>query len=183
MKRTIQGGAYELKRRDIFKGLIAGAGANGLTLPVLGANAAAATRTADEKPWQPLLFDAHQNETVIALSELIIPETGTPGAKQANVNRFIDLILHDGDDHRRRDEFLEGLGQLDGRAIAAHGQPFVRCSPPQQTAILEAIQETGFFALAKNLTAQGYYTSKIGIDELNKGGRVPATYACEHTGH
>ena len=78
--------------------------------------------------------------------------------------------------------FFEGLGQLDGRAIRAHGKPFVRCSPPQQTALLEAIQETDFFALAKGLIAKGYYTSKIGIDELNKGG-IPDSFACEHTGH
>jgi glucoside 3-dehydrogenase (cytochrome c) hitch-hiker subunit len=153
-----------------------------MTLPILGATAVAATQAADEETWQPLLFDAHQNETVIALSELIIPETDTPGAKQANVNRFIDLILHDGDDYQTRDQFIEGLGQLDGNAISAHGKPFVRCSPAQQTALVEAIQETEFFALTKRLTAQGYYTSKIGIDELNKGG-IPDSFACEHTGH
>ena len=43
--------------------------------------------------WKPLLLDEHQNETLIILSDLIIPATDTPGAKEALVNRYIDLVL------------------------------------------------------------------------------------------
>ena len=46
--------------------------------------------------WKPALFTAHQNETVIALTDLIIPATDTPGAKAALVNRYMDLLLNDG---------------------------------------------------------------------------------------
>ena len=46
--------------------------------------------------WKPLFFNAHQNETVSILSELIIPATDTPGAKAAKVNEFIDLMLSAG---------------------------------------------------------------------------------------
>ena len=42
------------------------------------------------------VFNPHQNQTVIALSELIIPQTTTPGAKAARVNEFIDIFLSSG---------------------------------------------------------------------------------------
>jgi hypothetical protein len=46
-------------------------------------------------PEQPVLrtLNPHQNATVTAISEIIIPQTDTPGAKAARVNEFIDLIL------------------------------------------------------------------------------------------
>ena len=65
-------------------------------------------------------------------------------------------------------------------------------STAQQTEMLETLDgvklpeiEPGarFFAQIKRLTVDGYYTSRIGIDELNKGGRVPSTFACEHPDH
>ena len=52
----------------------------------------------------------------------------------------------------------------------------------QQTALLEAALQTPFFRQIKTLTVQGYYTSKAGIDELNKGGRVPSGLGCQHGG-
>src|SRR5271163_4643629 len=56
---------------------------------------------ADAPGWKPQVFDAHQNQTVIALTDLIIPATDTPGAQTANVNRYIDLLLADGPDSER----------------------------------------------------------------------------------
>src|SRR5579885_919417 len=43
--------------------------------------------------WKPVFLNAQQNETLIALSDVIIPATDTPGAKEALANRFIDLLL------------------------------------------------------------------------------------------
>src|ERR1700730_6042050 len=43
--------------------------------------------------WKPAFFDSGQNETLIVLSDVIIPATDTPGAKEALVNRFLDLML------------------------------------------------------------------------------------------
>ncbi len=57
--------------------------------------------------WKPGLFSASQNETVIALTDLIIPTTDTPGAKAALVNRYMDLLLKDGNP-TERERFLGG---------------------------------------------------------------------------
>src|SRR3954471_9224897 len=67
--------------------------------------------------WTPHILSARQNDAVVVLTELIIPETTTPGAKAARVNRFIDAVL----DHaaaKDRDEFLRGLTWMDERSRA-----------------------------------------------------------------
>ena len=152
---------------------------------------AAVPALAQNNAWKPQVFDAHQNDTVVALTELIIPATDTPGAKAALVNRYIDLLLAEGPGSER-ERFLEGLGYLDSYAIQRYRQPFVRCSAADQTAVLEAFDANSqgdtapgnrFFRMAKQLTARIYYSTQIGYAELNKGGRVPIAYGCTHPEH
>lgn len=137
--------------------------------------------------WRPSVLDDHQNETVITLTELIIPATDTPGAKAARVNRYIDLFLRDGA-REQRERFVAGLNWLDGYALREHGHPFVHCSPAEQTAMLEALDQgsgagRNFFRQVKTLTSRIYYNTQIGYQELNKGGRVPASFGCKHSEH
>jgi hypothetical protein len=177
-----------MNRRDVLKGALAGAGVT--AAQGQHAEHAASAKTAAATSWKPSLFDAHQAETVVTLSDLIIPATDTPGAKAARVIEYIDVLLNDGP-AERRNAFLSGLGWLDGYAIRTHGRPFVRCNQEQQIAMLKALDGAregdmapggSFFSHMKGLTVSGYYTSKIGIDELNKGGRVPGTFACRDKG-
>ncbi|HLY62815.1 MAG TPA: gluconate 2-dehydrogenase subunit 3 family protein [Terriglobia bacterium] len=147
--------------------------------------------------WKPLFLDAHENETVEVLTELIIPTTQTPGAKGALVNRFIDLMLNDEDADKKK-SFLQGLSWLDGRSMALHQKPFVGLTPDQQTALLTSLADAGnkkpedqpgvrFFMEIKDLTIFGYYTSKIGMEqELEYGGDDYHTEfpgACNHPEH
>jgi hypothetical protein len=146
---------------------------------------------AQGQTWRPGVLDAHQNETVIALTDWIIPATDTPGAKAALVNRYIDLLVRDGSDNQRK-EFLSGLAWLDGFALQRHQEPFIRCTPAKQEEILRLLDSgqdsslaTGrrFFSQLKSLTTRIYYATEIGFKELNKGGRVPASYGCAHPEH
>ncbi len=165
-----------MNRRDVLKTTAAFA-----TLPVLG--------SAESKS-RLQTFTQEQNETVIALTEAIIPATDTPGAKAAKVNQYIDLLLHDGPETERK-RFLDGLKWFEEYAAKRSGAPFAKLSGDQQTAVLESLQtETEvnrpgyrFFRMAKNLTARIYYQTQIGYQELNKGGRVPATFGCGHPEH
>lgn len=177
-----------MKRRDLLK-----LGASAAAAPVAMAqhhieqSARPVSIVPPQAVWTPQLFDAHQNETVVALTELIIPATDTPGAKAALVNRHLDRLLHDGPAAEQA-TFLEGLSWLDGFAIRKHGKPFVRCSEPQQTAILEELDSGSgpgheFFRYAKSLTAGIYYATEIGFKEMNKGGRVPAAFGCTDVNH
>lgn len=166
-----------MKRRDLLK-----LGASTAAAPLALAQKVAPAPITPAAAWTPQLFDAHQNETVIALTELLIPATDTPGAKAALVNRHLDRQLHDGPVEEQI-RFLDGMAWLDGEAIRRHSEPFVRCSEPRQIALLEAL-DSGvgpgheFFQLVKTLTARLYYATEIGFQEMNKGGRVPATFAC-----
>ena len=182
-----------MKRRDLFKTATLGLGAAaaaGAQQHVHVTQIAPAQAAATGEAWAPKVLDAHQNETVIQLSELIIPTTDTPGGKAAKVNEWVDLYLLDLAEDKGHG-FLMGLGWLDGYALRQHQQPFVKLTEAQQIKILETLDGAedpalapgaAFFKEIKRLTVQGYYTSKIGIAELNKGG-VPETFACTHGSH
>jgi hypothetical protein len=155
---------------------------NLLQLAAVAAPGSALAQISTTPDWKPELFDAHQNETVIVLSELIIPATDTPGAKAALVNRWMDRLLAAGP-QAQRDAFISGLGWLDSVAMGKHSKPFTRLTEAEQVAILKEMDGgsgpgTQFFRLAKALTSRIYYATEIGMRELNKGGRVPATLNC-----
>jgi hypothetical protein len=126
--------------------------------------------------WKPALFDAHQNDTVIALIDLIIPATDTPGAKAALVNRYMDLILSAGP-KSEADRFLNGLKLLDKET------PFIKLPAAKQIALLESLEKGEgegheFFRMAKSMTSRLYYQTEPGFKELNKHGVPKTYYAC-----
>lgn len=165
--------AYELPRREALK-----AGIGLVSIAAAGLPAA--------ENWTPQTLDAHQMSTVEVLSELIIPTTDTPGAKAAGVPRYIDLFLTDGSDVERV-AFLDGLGWLDGYTNGKYGKTFIQLTEAEQVKVLETLDRdtelgvdpgTRFFRQAKSFVSRIYYNTEIGYKELNKGGRVPASYGC-----
>ena len=198
----------QLDRRQVLRKLAAG-GVGAVTAPLWSQRltelalahadphthqAAAAAVTA--APWSPKLLDPHQNETVVAISELIIPQTDTPGAKAAKVNQFIDLVLSEAG-AKEREQFLRGLAWMDTRSREQFGTDFVAGTPEQQTALLTVLSGTGdasageqvgrdFFQSVKSLTVTGYYTTEIGLrQELGEDGALfAADYpGCPHPEH
>jgi hypothetical protein len=193
-------------RRDALKKLAMGFG--GLTtLPILGqAQPVVAATSAMRMPqagvqseanWEPQFFDAHQDETLIALTELIIPATDTPGAKAALVNRYIDLHYNE-ETPAKQEEILQALAWFDGRSLSLHNKPFASLTETQQKALLQPLAEPArpnaedepgvkAFTLLKSLTIFGYYTSQIGLDEELKyeGDRLNPSFpgACTHPEH
>ena len=125
--------------------------------------------------WAPKALTPAQNETVITLAELIIPQTDTAGATKANVNRFIDAVLADASPPIARNSSTASRGWTRRRQRDA-GAPFAKASAAHQTALLTALstnkapsaaEQAGvdFFKAIKSLTITGYYTSEVGMRE------------------
>lgn len=124
------------------------------------------------KHWVPIFFDSHQNQTVIALSDLIIPDTDTPGAKTAQVNRFIDFLLA-AEPVQEQKSYIEALSWLDGYSFSRYAGPFTGLTHDEQLAILTSLtspsrnselsQGIERFGILKASIVQAYYTSEIGM--------------------
>jgi len=122
--------------------------------------------------WAPRTLSAAQLELVATLTEHIIPQTETPGARAAGVHRFVDALLTDHYPAAERDRFLAGLAGVDAQAQSRYGKVFVDSATGQQLALLRELdaaayaasraEDTWFFRRMKELTLVGYYTSEIG---------------------
>lgn len=137
--------------------------------------------------WKPLFLDDHQNETLIVLSDLIIPATDTPGAKEALVNRYIDLVLA-ADTREAQRDFLNSLAYLDGESMRRYKGAFRRLTRDEQDDLLHSLayprtpshwmreSDTtadpgyGHFENLKQRIAGAYYNSQIGEKELGWDG-------------
>lgn len=150
-----------------------------------GAGKAAAKK---ELPFQPAFFNEHEFATVSAITERIIPTDETPGAREARVSEFVDLMVKETPNLHA--VYRQGLAWLDGEARKKHKQPFVKLSTAQQDALLRFLadlkepspdNEAGFriFRSIRGLTIDGFYTSKVGLKELGYTGN---TYLLEYKG-
>lgn len=103
-------------------------------------------------------FTAEEAETVIALSEQIIPADQDPGATDAGVIHYIDRHLA-GHFRRWQPVYRRGLAELDRLCRQRHGKRFVALAFAQQTAVLEGLpgELKGFFNLVIEHTMQGFY--------------------------
>ena len=149
--------------------------------------------------WKPLFLDEHQNETLIVLSDLILPATDTPGAKEALVNRYIDLVLAAETPETQR-AFLNSLGYLDGESIRRFKAAFRYLSREDQDILLHGLAYPrtgsgwagdtnggadpghGHFEALKERIMTAYYSSQIGEKELGwDGAFAHGPYqGCEH---
>jgi hypothetical protein len=160
------------------------------------AHAHGAQAQAAAQAWTPRVLNARQNDMVIALTELIIPATDTPGAKAALVNRFIDIVLHEARP-ADRETFLRGLIWIDERSRALYGKDFLSTTAAEQTALLTRLSTDGnpdkeepigreFFEAIKSMTIDGYYTTEIGLrQELGDNGQLFLLQfqGCDHPEH
>jgi hypothetical protein len=130
-------------------------------------------------PYQPQFFNPHEYATVERLAELIIPSDSSPGAREAGVAEFIDFMT--ASDPKIQFRFRYGLAWLDAHARRLHDRLFRKLPEPQQTEILEHLAYTEksregenegrqFFRLMREYTIMGFYTTRIGLQELGYPG-------------
>lgn len=132
-------------------------------------------------------FTNHEIETITVLVDYIIPKDDFSGsASEAGVPEFIEFIVKDIPDYQT--PIRGGLKWIDIRCQKKFGQVFINCKSDQQKALLDEIafpskstpeveQGVNFFKTLRNLTASGFYTSRIGIDDLGYVGNKPGVWA------
>lgn len=187
-----------ISRRDILKSLTITA-ITGSVLRVIPLEAAeyahrmvrAEKAAAADQVYAPKYFSAHFYKTLQSLCQTIIPpDDQAKGAIEASAPEFIDLITSENKDYQVA--LGGGLMWLDNTCIDRYGSAYLDCTPAQQKEILDQIayrknfkkdpslgQGIEFFAFLRKLTADGFFTSEIGIDYL---GYIGNTYVKEFPG-
>lgn len=126
--------------------------------------------------YQPQFFSPAEYATVERLTELIIPSDGTPGAKEAGVAEFVDFAVLV--DTEWQYPVRLGISWLNAHCERLFGKAFLALSEAQQVGVLEPLaykakyrqgEEDGrrFFAVIKELTVAGFYTTEIGYKEID----------------
>lgn len=139
--------------------------------------------------WKPVFFSEEQGILVTQVAEIIIPRTDTPGATDAGVPGFIDLMIKDVYSDEARERFLAGLKEFDEAAGREYGDPFIELSPEQQSEFTkkvhdDAIKNGGlddrdkrpFILVMKELTLLGFFTSEPGATQVLQYAPVPGGY-------
>jgi len=139
--------------------------------------------------YQPVFFNEDQARLISELAGVILPKTDTPGAKEVGVPNFIDQMLRECYKKEDQDRFLQGLATFDEDAKKAHGDSFVYLKPEHQLAFVKQYNEQTvkavrekwnaprpFFAMAKELTMLGYFTSEAGATQVLQYEAVPGSY-------
>ena len=141
--------------------------------------------------YKPQFFTTAEYKTIDVLTELIIPKDESPGARDAGVSEFVDfMVAHDPD---IQFPFRTGLAWLDANATQRYGQDFSKLPADHQEDLLRRLAHRDrqvptemegqkFFSLIRTYTVMGYYTSKIGLEQLNYPGLkfYSASPECPH---
>jgi hypothetical protein len=184
-----------LERREILRVLALAAGASGMpgfSKWAFGCgHGTEPTLQVRPSRYTPRFFSQDEYEAVEILSDIILPNDGTPGARDAGASEFIDFMVSSDPGVQYR--FRYGLSWLDAHARASGARDFRALSPDARVALLRPLAETTpgdasldegrrFFTLVREYTLMGFYTSRIGLEQLGYPGLQIYTEApgCPH---
>ena len=180
-----------ISRRDVLKTLTLGAAGGGVlqVIPLEAAELAhqmvhKEKQAAPAGKYTPKFFTAKQYEAISWLCDSIIPKDDkSGGALDAGAPEFIDLLTSENEDYQLA--LGGGLMWLETRCVDQYGRVFMECAPEQRKELLDLIafrknarkdaglsQGVAFFAFLRKMTCDGYYTSKVGIADLQYIGNV-----------
>ena len=167
-------------RRDILKALLAAPAATFTWTDAEAAQAVASAQTAraaaTAKPFVPKFFTATEFRLVRTLADIIIPKDERSGsAGDAGVPEFMDFMMID--QPARQVAMRGGLAWLDVECQRRFDKTFLNCVESERTAVLDDIawpakakpefaHGVAFFSNFRDLTASGFWTTRMGIDDL-----------------
>jgi len=182
----------ELSRRDALAimGMVPLATMLGTTPEAVEHALRAAAQAKLQPSFEPKFFTPHEWQTVRVLVDIIIPRDERSGsATDAAVPEFMDFTMDDRPGMQL--QMRGGLAWLDRESLDRFGKPFVQLAVDQQTALLDDIafprrarpemsQGVAFFNYFRDLTAGGFWSSKIGAADIGYMGNtfVPEWNGC-----
>ena len=124
------------------------------------------------------------------VAETIIPTTNTPGAKAAKVGEFMQVMVTDCYEEKDQKVFSEGMAKVEDAAKAKFSKSFMDTTPEERTTLFNEINKelksyneqkkendpNHYFAMMKQLTLLGYFTSEIGATKALRYVAVPGKY-------
>lgn len=137
----------------------------------------------DESLAKDVFFTDAEMKTITVLVDIIIPKDERSGsASEAKVPEFIEFIVKDMPGYQT--PVRGGLRWLEVHSLKAYNKGFTELSPEQQTKIIDQIaypynaapelsQGVAFFSTLRNLTATGFFTSEMGIKDMEYKGNQP----------
>jgi gluconate 2-dehydrogenase gamma chain len=146
------------------------------------AQAAQTAATKSGVAFKPKFFTAHEWATVRMLVDIIIPRDERSGsATEAGVPEFMDFMMND--QPSRQTAMRGGLAWLDRECVSRYDKMFVDCTSADRTKVLDEIawpqkaaaglsHGVAFFNAFRDLTASGFWTSRMGIKDLDYQGNV-----------
>jgi hypothetical protein len=152
--------------------------------------AQAARKAAPKSAYTPKFFTAREYTMVGALADMIIPRDDRSGAAtDAGVPEFMDFMM--ADQPTRQTAMRGGLAWIDLECQARYDKRFLECSDAERTAVLDDISwpkpakpefsaGVAFFNSFRDLTASGFWSSKMGVEDLKYMGNtmVPEWSGC-----
>jgi len=133
--------------------------------------------------YAPVSFTPGEFRTLERLTDLIIPvENGAPGALAAGAARWIDTISSENDELKKI--YRTGFAWLDATMTARGAEAFATAAQAQQIELLDLIAYRRnltpalgpgieFFAWVRRMTVDAFYTSEIGIKDIDYRGNSP----------
>lgn len=140
--------------------------------------------------WKPEFLNEDQASIITEVSEIIIPRTDTPGAKDVGVPSFIDQMLKEVYSKEDQERFTSGLTAFNEEAKKEHGEDFADLDEEDQAAFvkkvhdeaikaektIEPVPERPFILMMKELTMLGFFTSEPGATQVLQYVPVPGAY-------
>lgn len=140
--------------------------------------------------WKPVFLTDDQAAIVTHVSEIIIPRTDTPGAKDAGVPAFIDQMVNEVYSEEDQKWFIDGLTAFNSDAQETYDEEFAELSEEDQTACVKKVHDEAieaantikpeprrpFILMMKELTMLGFFTSEAGATQVLQYDPVPGAY-------
>ncbi|GAB3115405.1 gluconate 2-dehydrogenase subunit 3 family protein [Aestuariicella hydrocarbonica] len=176
--------------------MVGSAGVSGHVLALSQAQMTYLAAAGDYVKKPATLFSQQQRAIVAAAAEIIIPRTETPGAIDAGVPHFIELMVQDWLNDDERAIFMTGLNDLENHTTRELGASYEKLSTEEQLAVLEALEagagdsawyaqgnvrrafvsDAPFICQLKELTIWGFFTSEVGSKHVLRYNPMPMKF-------